>query len=246
MALKFKITKKAHAALSEELQLEYKLEGSSYVLDVTDLPELDEDTGKLKRANDRLKADLDELTETHKTTEKELADLKKGQTEGDKDVAKLTAQHEKRENKIKADADAKITALKDKIGKSMIDAAVDKMANEISTAPKLLHGPIRERFTVEFDDEDNATLKVLKDGKASDMTTDKLAEEFRGNKDYASVIKASQAKGSGGTNAPPNTGLPAGGTPADPNKPLDLTTAPVDAMRSHIAAKIAAKNGAPA
>jgi hypothetical protein len=237
MALKYKITKKAHAALAEDLQIEYKAEGNSFVLDVEGLPELDEDTGALKRANDRLKADLDEAKEDLKTTKSELDTLKKGQTDGDKDVAKLTAQHEKREKKIKDDADAKIASLRDKIKTKMIDAAVEKMAGEISTAPKLMHGPLRERFTVEFDDEDNATLKVLKDGKPSDMTTDKLAEEFRANKDYASVIKASQASGGGTTSKSVQSDV-GGGAGQDQTKPIDLGTAKPAELLAHMRQKM--------
>jgi hypothetical protein len=237
MALKYKITKKAHAALSDELQLEYKLEGSAYVLDVDGLPELDEDTGALKRAHDRLKSDLDDAKETLKTTQAELDTLKKGQTEGDRDVAKLTAQHEKRENKIKADYEAKIAGLRDKTKPKMIEAEADRLANMISTAPKLMLGPIRERLTVEFDDEDNATLKVLKDGKPSDMAIDKLAEEFRGNKDYASVIKASQASGGGTTSKNVQSDL-GGGANQGETKPLDLGTAKPADLLAHMRQKM--------
>lgn len=236
MALKYTITKKAYAALSEELQIEYKAEGDKYVLDIDGLPE-PEDTGALKRAKDRIQADLDEAREELKTAKTELDTIKKAQTDGDKDVTKLTATYDKRVKKIQDDADAKVASIKEKITSRLVESAAETLANQISTAPKLMLGPIKDRLTVEFGEDDTPVLKVLKDGKASDMTTDKLAEEFRGNKDYASVIKASQASGGGTTSK--SVQLPTGGGTADEGaKPVNLGIADKATLMAHMRAKM--------
>jgi superfamily II RNA helicase len=236
MALKFKITKKQHAALSEDFQLEYKPDGDHFVLDVEGLPE-PEDTGALKRAKDRIQADLDETKEELKTTKAELETIKKTQTDGDKDVTKLTAQYDKRTKKMQEELDAKIASLKEKITSKLVESAAEALANQISTAPKLLLGPIKDRLTVEFGEDDTPTLKVLKDGKASDMTMDKLAEDFRANKDYQAVIKASQA--SGGGTASKNVQLPAGGGTTDETQKVpNLGTADKATLVAHMRNKM--------
>ena len=242
MALKWKLTKTAWGKLSEEMQAEYKLEDGHYILDIDGLPE-PEDTGALKRANDRLKADLDDAKEELKTATTELNKIKATQTDGEKDVQRLTATHDKRVKKIQEDADAKVNSLKEKITAKLVTTAAESLANLISTAPKLMLSPIQSRLTVEFGEDDTPVLKVLKDGKPSDMTIDKLAEEFRADKDYKSVIKASQASGGGTTSKVPP--LPnTGGTGNEEAKPVNLATAKPGDLVAAMKAKMNANQGA--
>lgn len=91
------------------------------------------------------------------------------------------------------------------ITNSMVGGIAGVMATEISTAPKLMEKEVRSRLTVEFDENDVPTLRVLDPaGKVSAMTVDELKKEFVDSPDYSAIIIGSRATG-GGSNgtAPP-------------------------------------------
>ncbi len=194
MALAFNIKTAAYNKLSDEMKAEYIAgdKDGEYVLDVAGLPE-PEDTGPLKRARDAEKA--------------KAADYKKKLDEAnDKlaatpDVEALKAQHEKDIAKYKTFTE-----------KTLLDATADQIATKISNAPKLLAPHIKARLVTDLTGDVPVTKVLGLDGKVSDMTLDKLSEEFVANKDFGAIITASKARGGGAPTVPAKPS--GGGAPA--------------------------------
>lgn len=197
MALRFKITKAQYDKLTPEFQGEYiagETDGE-YVLDVTDLPK-GEDVGPVKRA-------LEAERTAHKATKTALSEAR-ATIEAAPDVETLKAEHEKETGKLKSFAE-----------KTLVDNAALALATKISTSPSLLLPHIRSRLVTDMTGDEPVTKVLGTDGKVSDMTVEKLGEEFVANKDFAAIIKASNGSG-GGT--PPNKSV----------KPLGSGTQPKD------------------
>lgn len=234
MALKLKINKAEYDKLSEDVKAEYIADGDGFKLDVDGI----EDTGPLQRANTRLKADLDDAKDKLNKAETELDELKAARTSTDRDVDRLTKQHEKdmaKKDKEHADAISRRDAA---INKLMIDGAAGALAAKISTVPSLMAGKLAERMQVDLTG-DEPKLVILKDGKPSDMKIEDLGNEFVANKEYAAIIVGNRARGSGAT----PTGVPTtGGAGQERDKPQNLATMTGKALADHLAAKKEAAN----
>lgn len=197
MALRFKVTKAQYDKLTPEFQAEYiagETDGE-YVLDVADLPK-GEDVGPVKRA-------LEAERTAHKATKTALSEAR-ATIEATPDIETLKANHEKETGKLKTFAE-----------KTLVDNAALALATKISTSPSLLLPHIRSRLVTDMTGDEPVTKVLGADGKPSDLTIEKLGEEFVANKDFAAIIKASNGSG-GGT--PPNKTV----------KPLGSGTQPKD------------------
>lgn len=183
MALRFKLSKAQYDNLTPELQAEYiagEAEGE-YVLDVSDLPK-GEDVAPVKRALEAERA-------AHKATKTALGEAK-ATIENAPDIETLKAQHAAETGKLKTFAE-----------KTLVDNAALALATKISTSPGLLLPHIRSRLVTDMSGDEPVTKVLGADGKPSELSIDKLGEEFVANKDFAAIIKASNGSG-GGT--PPN------------------------------------------
>lgn len=213
--LRFKINKKAYDALSDELKGEY-IAGENdgeYVLDVSELPQA-EDVGPVKRA-------LEAERNAHKATKAKLSTAETTIAEAP-DVEALKATHAKEVGKYKSFTE-----------KTLIDNAALALATKISTAPALLVPHIKSRLIADMTGDEPVTKVLGADGKASDLTIDKLGEEFVANGDFKAIIKASNGSG-GGTPPTPTVKPLGGGAPKDGEqgetpdfskmKPADLAT----------------------
>jgi hypothetical protein len=190
MAIRFKVTKAQYEKLTPELQSEYIAgEGDGeYVLDVTDLP-TPEDVGPVKRA-------LEAERTAHKATKTALSEAK-ATIDATPDIETLKAEHAKETGKLKTFAE-----------KTLVDNAALALATKISTSPALLLPHIRLRLIADMTGDEPVTKVIGADGKPTDLTIDKLGEEFVANKDFATIIKASN--GSGGGTPPKPTVKPLG------------------------------------
>lgn len=191
MAMKFKINKAAYDKLSDEFKGEY-IAGENdgeYVLDVSDLP-TGEDVGPVKRA-------LEAERTAHKATKTKLT-AAEATIAAAPDVEALKAEHGKEVGKYKGFTE-----------KTLIDNAALALASKISTAPALLLPHIKARLVADVTGDEPVTKVIGADGKPSDMTLDKLGEEFVANADFKTIIKASN--GSGGGTPPNPTIKPLGG-----------------------------------
>lgn len=201
MALKKKLEKAEWEKLSKELQKEYTADGDVYLLDTEDddddNDDPENDPAALRRARDREKADAKAAKKEAKDLKAKLDALEKERDPKDKDIAKLESEWKDKLEKAEA-ATAEIKERsRSRIAEQMINNAANEMAGAISTKPKWLARDIKDRLTVEFDDDDDEPTLIVKNakGKNSDMTLEQLKKEIVANKDYADILIGSKASG---------------------------------------------------
>lgn len=224
MALRFKINKAAYDKLSPELQNEY-IAGESdgeFVLDVAELPK-GEDAAPVKRALEAERA-------AHKATKTKLGEVQ-GQLEAMPNIDELTANHTKEVGKFKSFTE-----------KTLIDNAALALATKISTAPALLLPHIKARLMADISGDEPVTKIIGADGKPSDMTLEKLGEEFVANADFKTIIKASNGSG-GGTPPNPSVKPLGGGAPkaGEHGETPDLSKLPAKDLAARIQERKAAQ-----
>lgn len=200
MALKRKITKEAFDKLADNIKFEYVADGDSYVLQT----EGDEDVGPLKRANQRLKDQVELLEQKNDKLTGDLEAINKNPARKNGDIETLTRQMENEKTTAVAEVQAKLDRANGFIKTSLLENAAKTLADKISTSPALIRPHIERRLTVDMDG-DSPVVKVLgADGKPSNLTVDKLGEEFVANKDFSSIIRVTKA--SGGAGSPSSNG----------------------------------------
>jgi ElaB/YqjD/DUF883 family membrane-anchored ribosome-binding protein len=245
MALKYKLAKKDYDKLSDDLKGEYLEENGSYVLDIDGLP-APEGGPELKRAKDREKQRADEAEAEVDRLSTDLENIKKNQGKGEKDIERLTKRHEKELNDVRAEADEKVGKLTKFIDKEVKAKHAEAIATKISTAPKLMAKEIVGRIAIDYDADEPSIVYLGADGKPdTKLDPEKLSAEYIANKEFSAIIIGSKARGSG---TPPDNIPGSGGraTPGDDGKPVDLASAPNDALLAHVRSKVAnnaANNG---
>lgn len=179
MALRFKVTKAQYDKLTPEFQNEYIAgdKDGEYVLDVSELPQA-EDVGPVKRALEAERA-------AHKVTKTSLSEVQ----------AKVDAFPDI--ETIKADAAKDVAKYKGFTEKTLINAKAMELATKISTVPALMAKEIASRLTVDMSGDEPVTKVLGKDGKATDLTIEKLGEEFVANPELKAIVKASSGTGGG-------------------------------------------------
>lgn len=240
MALKRKISKEKFDSLSDELKFEYKKVGEDeYVLQT----EGDEDTGALKRAKDREAERAREAEERADKLQTDLDALNASRSRKDRDLDSLTKAHETALNTQKAEYEAKLEKSNGYIRTTLVDSVANDLAHKISKSPALILPHIKARLAADLDGDTPVTRVLGKDGKVSASTLEDLQKEFVANKDFASIIIASQASGGAGPASRSNGGaVQVPGANASDSPPNLATMSPA-AMVAHIAAtKAAASN----
>lgn len=229
MALKRKITKAQFEKLSEELQSEYKEVDGEYLLDVDGL----EDTGALKRAKDREAQLRKDAEEANKELKERLEKLEGDDARKKGDIDTLEKSWETKMNAQKDEYEQKLGSRDAFIKQSLVDAKAMELASQISTSPSLILPHIKARLSVDGEGDEFKTRVLDSNGQPTANTLEDLAKEFVANKDFASIIKASQANGSGANNGQqtPNRD---GATNTDKDK--DLTTLSPSELAAHLTA----------
>ena len=199
MALKRKITKEQFEALAENIRFEYKPgEGDNeYVLQT----EGDEDVGALKRAHLRTKDALTQSEAKRDALEVELEKIQNNPARKTGDIEALERQWKAEKEESDGKFTSKISSLTSRIIDGALNQAAMGLSEKISLPgnAKILLPHIKSRISAELDDNDNVVVKVLgEDGKPSDLTIDKLGEEFVANKDYSGIIQGTKARGGAG------------------------------------------------
>jgi len=193
MALAIRITKAKFEALSPEFQAEYNADGDKhYKLDVTGL----EPTDALERAKLRAEADLEDMKDDLRKTEKERDDLKKAQTTGEKDIAKISERYDRKIATLTEEKDAKITGLQTYIKNTTIGTQATALAREISTVPDLLADKIKARMDMDFTGDEPTVLFLGADGKPdAKMNIEALKKETLANPAYKGILIGTKASG---------------------------------------------------
>ncbi|URA06795.1 scaffold protein [Xanthomonas phage Langgrundblatt1] len=223
MALKRKITKDAFDKLADNIKFEYVADGDNYVLQT----EGDEDIGPLKRANQRLKDQVEHLEGKNDELAGKLDKIEKNPARKQGDIDALERQWAKDTETKVGEVTAKLEKANSFIKQSLLENAASSLAEKISTSPAIIRPHIERRLTVDIDG-DAPVVKVLgADGKASALTVEKLGEEFVANKDFSSIIRVTKASGgagspssNGGAVKPTGQGQP----PASGEQPPNLAT----------------------
>lgn len=234
MALKRKITKDAFDKLADNIKFEYVADGDNYILQT----EGDEDIGPLKRANQRLKDQIELLEQKNDKLTGDLEAINKNPARKNGDIETLTRQMENEKKTAVDEVTAKLDKANSFIKTTLLENAAASLAEKISTSPAIIRPHIERRLTVDIDG-DTPSVKVLdKDGKASALTMDKLGEEFVANKDFSSIIRVTKA--SGGAGSPSSNGgavKPTGQQPAAGEQPANLAAMNPRDLAAHIEAK---------
>ena len=209
MAMKKKLTKAEYDKLSDDMKKEYIADGDAFKLDLTD----DEDVGPLRRALEREKAAKGTSEARVAELEAQLAELETNDAKKKGDIATLEKQWQKKLDDQKAASDVSNGKLSGFLRTQLVDSVAKDLATKISTAPALLIPHIKARLQADLEGDAPATKILDVAGKVSTMTLDDLQKEFVANKDFAAIIKASNA--SGGAGRPSNQN--GGGAPTNQN-----------------------------
>lgn len=216
MAMKQKITKAEYDKLSDALKGEYLADGDNFKLDLSDA----EDTGPLKRALEREKADAGTSKARVKELEQQLSDLADGDARKVKDIGTLEKSWEAKMTKQREEFEGKLSNRDKFIKEQLVDSVASTIAHKISKSPALLLPHIKARLAADLDGDVPATKVLDASGKLSAMTVDELSAEFVANKDFSAIILASQASGGAGAS---NKGGGATNQGNGNNPPADLS-----------------------
>lgn len=182
--------------VKEEFRSLYKEDGAGgFVLMIEGDDQ--EDAGALKRAKDHEK-------EARKAAEKEAKELRDKLDEITAGAARKTGDIEALEkswgeklSKREAELLKEIEGRDGHLNKLLVDNVAQSLAAKLSVSPAVIMPHIKSRLQAEFKEGAGVTRVLDATGKPSAMTLDELEAEFRGNKDFAPIIIASKASGSG-------------------------------------------------
>ena len=197
MKLKRKITKAEFEALSDAQKALYVADNEDYVLDIEDSA-FENLKNEKKAIQDKLaKYEAEEEERIRKAEEraKKKAQEEYEKAKGDKDVEAIEKSWGDKYSKLESEFNDLKIKHSDYITKSLLDDVVNKMSNEISTAPALIAPHIRSRLSVDFTSDSPKVVVLDDNGQRSALTVDELKKSFIDNKDFGAIIKAHTANG---------------------------------------------------
>lgn len=240
MALKRKIDKATFDKLADNIKFEYVADGDNYVLQT----EGDEDTGALKRANLRLKDQLEAEERRADAAIEKLEKIEKNPARKQGDIDALERQFNKDKEEAVNAVQTKLDKANSFIKKTLLETTASTIAEKISTAPAIIRPHIERRLTVDIDGDEPSIKVVDASGKATNLTPDKLGEEFVANKEFSSIIRVTKASGGAGPQVP-NGGAVKQPNPQgngnDDNTAFNLSKATPQELAAHVKAKKAAE-----
>ena len=194
--MKYIIDSETHAKLSDEAKKEYTEKDGKFVLILE---------GHEEAFVPKEKRDIE--AEHRKTAEKNLADAQARETKLIADLEKaggskteieaIRKQHLVEVDKIKAEYAEKHKVTRGESHKAMIREESNKFSAEKFTVPSAISRLYQDRLTVEEVDG-VAVIRVLEaDGKPSVKSLGDLQKEFLENKEFAPIVKATDANGGG-------------------------------------------------
>lgn len=196
MALKLKIDKATFDTLSDTVKEQYKANATNAEEFNLDLDGY-EDPAELRRAKDREKLEA--------ATQKKRADDLQAELDGDKerksknrgDIDALEKSwKDKRDADVKKESD-KSDKYRKQVEKLLVDNVALATAQKISLSPTLIAKVIRERLIVDFEADEPTTRVLGTDGKLSALSLADLEKEIIDTKEYAPIIRGSNASGGG-------------------------------------------------
>ena len=182
--------------VKEEFRSLYKEDGAGgFVLMIEG--DDSEDVGALKRAKDHEKEKRREAEKRARELEDQLAETANTNAKKNGDVEALEKSWGEKYAKLEAELRGEIAGRDGHLNKLLVDNVAQSLASKLSTAPAVILPHIKSRLQAEFHEGAGVTRVLDANGKPSALTLDELETEFRGNKDFAPIIIASKASGSG-------------------------------------------------
>jgi flagellar biosynthesis GTPase FlhF len=196
------ITQAEYDALSADMQAVYvkdgevwkiKLEGDDPMFAAVKA----EKAAAQKRAED-LEAELAAARAKETEAETKAREEREKAAKASGDVAAIEASWKEKVDAAEKRAAAAEDRATKQLEASMLDTAAAGISTRISTVPSLLTPQIRARLSVEQPENGKPIIRVLDStGQPSSLSLAELEKEFVDNKDFAAIIKASDASGGG-------------------------------------------------
>jgi hypothetical protein len=211
--LELKISKSEWEDLTPAVQELYTSDGDGYALQV----KLDdrEDVGPLKRALERVKADLGSERDARKLAESKLEELDISDARKRGDIDKLTQQWEKTLSDKQTAHDVEVSALRAYITQTAIDNVVGTITLRNTSSKEnaeLLDPHVRKHLTVEFNDDGPQVMMASEFGPVP-LDMDAFEKGVVDNPAYKAIIVANKASGGGA--ADEDSGNGGGAFPTD-------------------------------
>ncbi len=194
--MKFKLSEEEFGKLPPHFQEEYNKdeESGEYTLKV----EGGEDTGALKRAKDHEKKRRKEAEEKIRDLEEKVTEVQSQLEDARENGATAKERQLQKElDKVTKELGEQNQSLSSQLDSILLDGVADKLAAELSDSPKVLRPHILSRLTVDMEDGKRVTRIKDAEGEVSAMTLDELKSEFESSDEFASIIRGSNASGSG-------------------------------------------------
>lgn len=225
--LKKKLSQESFDGLSEALKGFYSKRGDNYFLELED-----DDSTALLNAKEHEKARRKEAETKLQEAERRLSELADVDHRKRGDVEALELSWKGKLEAVENEYKGRLEGMMNSQRKTLLDSTSSSIAERIAKVPSLMKKALSERLTVEFG-ENGPQLRVLdSEGKPSAMSVQDLEKEFLANKEFAPILIASKASGSGGRDA----SNPASGQRTE-------TKSMVGMNPTELAAIIAAKKG---
>lgn len=165
----------------------------------------DDDAEPLRRAKEH-EVGLRQIAERDlatRTTELETANttIKQLQADAGKDKnvlrEQLETEYKTKEDKLVKAHEKEKGVLEETVKTVFVDNVAQRIAADLSDIPDLLIPLIKNRLKMEIVDGKPVTRVMTEDGKESSMSPDDLAAEYRQNKKFERIIRASKSSGGG-------------------------------------------------
>lgn len=182
--------------VKEEFRSLYKEDGAGgFVLMIEG--DDSEDVGALKRAKDHEKEQRKIAEKEAKELKEKLDELTTGSARKAGDIDALDKSWGEKYAKLEAELRGEIAGRDGHLNKLLVDNVAQSLASKLSIAPAVILPHIKSRLQAEFQEGAGVTRVLDANGKPSALTLDELETEFRSNKEFAPIIIASKASGSG-------------------------------------------------
>ena len=199
MKIKRKLSDAEYNALDDNKKALYIQQGSEWVLDIDDTA-----FEELKKEKTELKVKLEQFEAEKKAAEAKAAEEKAKREQDKMDKQKkdgeweaytksLEAKVEKLENNLKTTQEG----YRNRLATDMLNREVDRIANELSTAPSLLKPFLRDRLTVDFVGDEPRVFVADEQGHKTAMSIKEFEKTVIDNAEFSAIIK--QTAGGAGT-----------------------------------------------
>jgi len=196
--MKRKISKEEFDKLDDLRKSLYKLKGDIYELELED--DDHEDTGALKRAKFHEQERRKEAEKLNKEMLAKLEEMEYESTKRKGDISAVEKSLHDKYSKMLSELTESNNKLKNGVKKSLIDNLSSKISKEISIVPDLMGKYVRDYLDVEFSDEGPQFIVLDERGLKTGLAVDDLKKKLLDNKELASILIGTKAKGGSATN----------------------------------------------